>query len=82
MASNDIVENTKMEKNMSRGWIAIMIAWVFDALAWVFKFVGGTVGTTLSNGLTIGIFVLIFIACIFFWKAYLTYRRGDRKNEW
>ena len=63
-----------MEKNMSRGWIAIFIAWAFDALAWVFKVVGGVIGTMLSNGFAIGIFILIFIACVFFWKAY---RHGE-----
>lgn len=59
-----------MGKNMDRGRTVIFIAWGFDALAWVFKGIGGVIGTMLSNGFAIGIFVLIFIACIFFWKAY------------
>ena len=69
-----------MEKNMSRGWIAISIAWAFDALAWVFKVVGGVIGTMLSNGFAIGIFILIFIACVFFWKAYRASRHEKLTN--
>ena len=70
-------ENTEMETNMTRGWISIFIAWGFDALAWVFKFIGGTACTTISNGFAIGIFILIFIACVFFCKAYLAYRHRE-----
>lgn len=73
---DNFTENTEMEKNMSRGWTAIVTAWVFDVLAWVFKAVGGDVGTTLSNGFSIGISVLIFIAGVFFWKAY-RHRHGE-----
>ena len=69
-----------MGKNMDRGWIAIFIAWAFDALAWVFKVVGGVIGTMLSNGFAIGIFILIFIACVFFWKAYRASRHEKLTN--
>ena len=69
-----------MGKNMDRGWTAIFIGWGFDALGWVFKAIGGVIGTMLSNEFVIGIYVMVFIACVFFWKAYRASRHEKLTN--